>query len=43
MPNDTRSWRGNFTGADSLEGTYSGSWSAGSAGVEWDGAFEASR
>jgi hypothetical protein len=43
MPTDTRAWSGSFTGADSLAGSFGGSWSHGSAGVEWSGSFELTR
>ena len=43
MPADTRAWTGGFADGRTLGGTFSGSWSAGSAGVEWAGSFTATR
>jgi hypothetical protein len=35
MPSDTRAWTCSFIGADCLEGSFAGSWSHGSPGVDW--------
>ena len=43
MPNDTRTWSGGFADEDTVGGSFSGSWSHGSAGVEWAGSFTATR